>query len=377
MKTEQFFGMLLTILFWITSAFGQSTIPPSCFTNSHDITSLQAWGPYSKRYAGISHIPDMKAGMRFDFSVMPGYYRNRQFIPHVLFESSYYPWDINPSMSRITYRYEMEWKDQVFTDVTYYILDEHRTLVSMNCVNNTAVNQNLVLNLMAYIDYEGEQPQFKTPKDSNIQWHNATDYISNEPVHKSPQYNLVYDGWKRNEMRTSQSLSGFVLGKGFGKNKGDKVSYEINILPGKEKGMIGFRYNTPKGKTSTFQLKGITESRLELQGTGEYNIVSITYTCKEPGKYTLELISEGTYSTDLDGFFIGSEEDIKQIKILPRKLSFIPEIKLGKTKQDFILKYPECDNYYGIAWNYQASQIREVLDNNLESFFRKKTHDHV
>ena len=27
--------------------------------NSHDIASLHAWGPYSKRYAGISHIPDM------------------------------------------------------------------------------------------------------------------------------------------------------------------------------------------------------------------------------------------------------------------------------------------------------------------------------
>ena len=198
MKTKQSLMMLLMIMFWITSALGQSTIPPSCFTDSHDITSLQAWGPYSKRYAGISHIPDMKAGMRFDFSVMPGYYRNRQLIPHVLFESSYYPWDINSSMSRITYRYEMEWKDRVFTDVTYYILDEHRTLVGMNCVNNTAVNQNLVLNLMAYIDYEEEQPQFKIPEDSNIQWHNATDYTSNEPVRKSPQYNLVYDGWNRN-----------------------------------------------------------------------------------------------------------------------------------------------------------------------------------
>lgn len=65
------------------------------------------------------------------------------------------------------------------------------------------------------------------------------------------------------------------------------------------------------------------------------------------------------------------------MKLLPRKLSFIPEIRSRKTKQDFILKYPECDNYYGIAWNYQETQIREVLDDNLESFFRKKTHDHV
>lgn len=118
----------------------------SCFPlpssgNSHDIASLHAWGPYSKRYAGISHIPDMRKGIRFDFSVMPGYYRNRQLVPHVLFESSYYPWEINPEMTRITYRYELEWKDRVYTDVTYHILDDNRTLVGIHCVNNTSMPQ--------------------------------------------------------------------------------------------------------------------------------------------------------------------------------------------------------------------------------------------
>ena len=54
--------------------------------DSHDISSLLSWGPYSKRYAGISHIPNMQQGIRFDFSVMPGYYRNKQLVPHVLFE---------------------------------------------------------------------------------------------------------------------------------------------------------------------------------------------------------------------------------------------------------------------------------------------------
>lgn len=377
MRTKRLLLMLLPVVLWTTSVSGKETIPPSCFNNSHDITSLQAWGPYSKRYAGISHIPDMQTGMRFDFSVMPGYYRNRQLVPHVLFESSYYPWDINPSMTRITYRYEMEWKNRVFTDITYYILDEHRTLVGMRCVNNTTANQNLVLNLMAYIDYEEEQPHFKLEGDSNIQWYNATDYVSNEPVRKSPQYKLVYDGWKRNEMRSSRSLSGFVLGKGFGKEKGDKVVYEVDILPGKETGKIAFRHNTPKNKTATFQLNGVVDSRLELKGNGEYSVTTLPYSCKKPGKYLLEICSEGTCSTDLDGFFIGSEEDMKQLKIVPRNISFTPEIKSGKTKQDLILKYPECDNYYGIAWNYKESKIREVLDDNLESFFRKKTHDHV
>ncbi len=375
MKTKQSLLTLLMLICTSTYTWCQELIPSSCFTNSHDITSLKSWGPYSKRYAGISHIPDMKSGMRFDFSVMPGYYRNRQLVPHVLFESSYHPWNISPNMDRITYRYEMEWKDRVYTDVTYYILNEQQTIVGIHCVNNTASNQNLALNLMAYIDYEKEQPKFKISPNKNIQWYNATDYLSNEPIQKTPQYNLVYDGWKRNEMQTSQSLSGYVLGKEFGKEKGDKVKYEVNILPGWEKGIIIFRYNTPKGKTSVFQVKGLTESLLELKGTGGYSLTAISYSCKKAGKYILELISEGTNSTNLDGFFIGKEEYIKNVKIETRKLSFIPEIK--KKRQDIILKYLECNNYYGIAWNYPQSQIREVLDDNLESFFRKKTHDHV
>ena len=87
--------------------------------------------------------------------------------------------------------------------------------------------------------------------------------------------------------------------------------------------MIGFRYNTPKGKTSTYQIKGITENRLELQGTGEYSIVSIPYFYKEPGKYTLELSSEGTHSTDLDGFFIGSEDFYFRNQIRKNKARFL------------------------------------------------------
>ena len=49
-------------------------------------------------------------------------------------------------MTRITYRYELEWKDRVYTDVTYHILDDNRTLVGIHCVNNTSMPQNLVLN---------------------------------------------------------------------------------------------------------------------------------------------------------------------------------------------------------------------------------------
>ncbi|MCK7553757.1 hypothetical protein MKQ70_01560 [Chitinophaga sedimenti] len=128
------------VLLFATTAQAQ-TIDTGRLNGSHDLR-LPAWGPYSKRYAGISHIPEMQSGMRFDFSVLPGYYRNKLLVPNVRFESQYFPWQVQKDLSAFSYRYELEWKDQVYTDVTYTLLDSTSVQVSMRCVNNTALPQN-------------------------------------------------------------------------------------------------------------------------------------------------------------------------------------------------------------------------------------------
>ena len=359
---------------FVSFAFCQEEID-----NNHDITSLSLWGPYSKRYVGISYIPDIKRGMRFDFSVMPGYYRNKQLVPHVLFESSYYPWEIDPKMNHITYRYELEWKDKVFIDVTYHLLDDFRTLAEIRCVNNTQATQNLALNNIAYIDYPEDEPKVKIQGEGSdrAKWHNATDYTVNEPANKSPQYNLVYDGWKRNEERTSNSLDGSLLGRGFGKNKGDKVAYKVNIPTGKEEGMIAFRYKANKNGKAIFRAKGLIDNQISFEGTGDFAFLYVPYKIEESGDYTLELVSEGGNEIWMDGFFVGAARDIKSINVTSRNIPFTPLLEKGKDKQDFILKYEDSDNYYGVAWNFAESEVREILNDELESFFRRKVHDHV
>ena len=66
---------------------------------SHDL-SLPAWGPYTKRYSGISHVPAANDGVRFDLSVFPGMYRRRVDVPNVRFESGFHPWAAAPDLSR-------------------------------------------------------------------------------------------------------------------------------------------------------------------------------------------------------------------------------------------------------------------------------------
>lgn len=63
--------------------------------NNHDLR-LPDWGPYTKKYMGISHLSDKNNGIRFDLSVFPGFYRKRVEIPNVLWESSYHPWEASP-----------------------------------------------------------------------------------------------------------------------------------------------------------------------------------------------------------------------------------------------------------------------------------------
>lgn len=128
----------------------------SLLTNSHDITSLKAWGPYSKTYSGISHVADVASGNSVDFTLIPGMYRRSYLVPNALYESGCYPWEVSPEMDRICYRYELEWKDRVYIDATYYILDEQVVLLGMHCVNATAEPQNILLQTLASVHFADE-----------------------------------------------------------------------------------------------------------------------------------------------------------------------------------------------------------------------------
>ena len=104
---------------------------PINFSNlagTHDLR-LSKWGPYTKRYMGISHIPEIQEGFRFDLSVFPGLYRRNVNIPNVTWESGYHPWEAAPDLSYFAHRHELIWKDQVYCDIAFCRLDEETALI--------------------------------------------------------------------------------------------------------------------------------------------------------------------------------------------------------------------------------------------------------
>ena len=369
--------VFLLVVLIVNISFGQSKVYSKAYFESlnqtHDIIDLPAWGPYSKKYAGISHIPDLQKGMSFDLTALPGYYRNRVMVPNVLFESGYYPWDISADLSKITYRYELEWKDKVYVDVTYSTLDSSTVLVGMKCVNNTTLPQELQLNLAGFINYPEPYPNVQAVHSEKVQFVNAVLYSDLQFAQSRPSDNLVYDGWFRGEVRNADFLKGNGIGKGFGTDKGDWVSYSINLM--EKQGTLTLRYRLKENTTNSLVASGMVKATIPLKSTGKFELVQVPYH-SSTDQAELKLTSTGGGEIELDGLFIGTEGDSKTIEIKPLEKKFTPEFSKNIEVGTLVLKYPNVDNYYGIAWNFPSSAVREILDEELDVIFKKYVHEH-
>ena len=373
MKTKRILlFMLLTA--YIGCLYSQVSDSYLKLNNTHDMLSLSQWGPYSKKYAGISHINNINKGLRFDVSIFPGYYRNKILVPNVVMESGYFPWEISPDMSEITYRYELEWKDRVYIDVTYSILDSANVLTTMECVNNTEREHALQLNYIANIDYPENHPTKKINKENNACWVNCLNYTDINFTNKRITDNLVFDGWMRGEIRGKEYIDGYAIGKEFGKDKGDKVIYNLPQSIEKE-GILGIYYRMKKGTKLSFQVDGIINKLIICEGTGNFEFLYLPYNLTNHKKRTLTFTSQGGSPIELNGLLFGSREQMKQLKIVPKERNMIP-IETENINS-LCLKFNDIDCHYGLAWDFSPYQVRRILNDELDIFFRKYVHEHL
>jgi hypothetical protein len=190
--------------------------------NSHDLT-LPAWGPYGNQYNGLSHIPDLARGLRFDVSIFPAYYRHRVTVPNLQWEAGYHPWDAAPGLRFFSYRYDLEWKDQVYCDVAYFAIldetDDDVRLVRCEFVNNTDRVQHQALHYFAYLNFPPVRPyshEAILPSRAHLPtgavWIDALDYADLQYAVPRPSDNLVYEGWYRGEIRAHGLVNGTGIG---------------------------------------------------------------------------------------------------------------------------------------------------------------------
>lgn len=368
--------LLLSVFLTTQSLYAQDkrsgSIQFKRLENTHDI-SAGKWGPYSKQYAGISHIPEVAAGIRFDFSVVPGYYRNKIVVPNVLFESGYFPWGFSPDMTTFTYRYELEWKDKVYVDVTYKILDSMTVLAAMKCVNATAMPQNVTLNLMAWLGYPDVFPLKSLSYSQGSMWINAADYRSVQYQKQGPKDNLVTDGLMRGEIRDAAYIDGSAIR--LGEQTGDKVNYNLSFKNAGERGKLSLVYRLGQNKTCSLKISGIVNESILLNGTGSLEVKDLQAVLPRDlnGNLTIEVMQGAPL--ELNGLLLSDGKS--DIKLFDNIRENYPQIISNPKDKNAILKYKDNPAYYGIAWDSKDFTVREVRNDELDMYFRKLVHNHV
>jgi hypothetical protein len=232
-------------------------------------------------------------------SVFPGYYRRQVLVPNSKWESGFHPWEASADLRYFSYRYELEWKDQVYCEVSFSEMGENSRLVRSEFVNRTAQPQNLVLHYMASLNF----PPLRTYSDEVVRpcsaflpeqalWLDSLDYVDLKFAVPRPQDSLVYDGLWRAEVRGHGFVNATGVGSGFGRDQGDRVEYTLRLPETIAQAVLLIRYRASQG-TARFTCEGVACGELNLPESQDFTLAQVRFGDLSAGEYRLGLVSQG------------------------------------------------------------------------------------
>jgi hypothetical protein len=331
--------------------------------NTHDM-ALPAWGPYSNKYNGISHVPAENNGIRFDVIVQPSLYlRNQTALANTQRESGYHPWQASSDLSYFSYRYELEWKDQVFCDVSFSSVDEKSRLIKAEFVNNTDKNRSLALNMFSTIVFPYSK-RIKVSLPDQVKWKQAADYSSKTDSIIPFNYNLVYNGQLRGQINDENAVShtAIVLGK----KPGEKLLYQFSNDRSLSNGVIVFRYRTAGGGETGINVT-VNGKRLApfiVAGAKEYTFAAMDLEDVPAGDFNLVIETPGNTAVILDGFALVKKKELSVVKCTEEQLNEVPQQITTVLPNAAILKFDDITAFYGLVWSDVSADERVVLDDN-------------
>ncbi len=353
--------------------------------DGHDL-ELPRWGPYTKRYMGISHLPDPASGLRFDLAVIPGFYRRKVDVPNVLWESGYHPWEAAPDLSYYAHRHELAWKDQVYVDVSFSALDNSSRIVRCCCVNNTDDPQCLVLHYVASQEYptsrgrhSGLLQRVEPHLPEEALWIDALDYDSLVLGQGHPTDSLTPDGLLRGEVRENDFVGGSALGERFGAREGDCATYRVAVPRALPQAALVVRYRVDRGKHATLRLGGLVAEDVEvrLTGSGAIDEAMVAVGPVEAGEHRLAVTCIDAQALTVDGYVVAAADTAGDISFVQLEPSPRPEITTGPVGKSLLLKYGDVDATYGLVWGEGTCEVRQFLTTELDHFMRETVHHHT
>ncbi len=333
---------------------------------------LPEWGPYSKKYMGVSRaVPDADiSGVRFDCVVHPAEANMNQPAPNVTFPSGWHMWDAAPDLSYFSYRVELEWRDRLFADVAFVKLDDEAVLIRTEYKNNTDLSRNCVLNYYLSIEYPRRRI-VSAYSDGDFAIKKFTEYDMMEYHTPRPWEHLMPNGLHRGEFFDD----GFTDGRGFGE-RAQMPEYVPRTLFGEEPGdtvtltlhadapfdTLTLRYRTTSCSPAKFSLAvGDAEAELTLPPSQELTLFSLPV-CTPAGDVPLTLTSLGGGGAEFDFAALSHAET--PVFILSRAPEYVPECR--RSGGGFALKYKGTPRVFGFSPMTENVRLRSIPSGALE-----------
>ena len=318
------------------------------FHEFHDLT-LPEWGPYSKKYFGISHLSDRETGMRFDFTVVPAVYRRQLGVPDALRPAGYLPWSGSPDLESYGYRQQLEAKDRLYADIRFTRLADHARLVECRCENRSDLPTAFGVHFLSALVAPPEK-RVEPVLPEGVAWLDALDHAGLEWAKLRPRDNLVYDALRRGEVRLSGAVRGGCVGQDWGLEAGDRLTFQ---LPSPVSGPVelALRCRVMAGRTVELVVNGVTVSPV---GNGEWEVVE--FQLPELASGMLTLVSQGGAECRIDGIAVGPGAG--RTAFVEASQAITPKIAAGPVSNSRILSYDSVAPVYGILWSFDSDFVR-------------------
>lgn len=331
---------------------------------------LGNWGPYSKKYSGISRIVDHKTegGVRFDLVVSPAVENADSRVPNVTVPVGVHPWEAKADYSFYSYRYDLEWKDRVYADVSFTKLDSDSVLVRTKFFNNTDITQICLLNLFSAIEYPNVYKSLPV-LPSKCLFIKANDYVSYEYNTHRPWDEQVIDAMSKGEFFDDRFTYHRGLGDRnenryilpafakLGEEKGDRITYSFDASEF-DSPVLHIRYRTTSLNDSKWSLNGETVVFPSAENMG-----TVTLDLKD--KNSIKLVSCGSGGVEFDFFAITEKGETVSVKT--EKHNFRPEIKINDGKGKLVsYKYDGVDGEFFVKTFTDSTRCRDFNTGCLE-----------
>lgn len=288
-------------------------------------------------------------------------------VPNVKWESGCHPWEAAADLSYYSYRYELEWKDRVWCDASFYTAPAGR-FIRCEFHNDTQDPQHVLLHWIVTLQAPGEAQAVMLPDGG--QWLHALDYCRLTYARPPADDHLMPDALTRGEIRGGRFVAGSGLGRrDFGAAPGDQVVYALPVgSAGRE---LAMRYQA-RGPV-VIHMAGAASGRFPLAPSDEPRLLVVPL--GGPDR-ELRIQSEGGGAIEIHGLAVLPPGGAERLRFEPVRYRFAPERdRVGENA--VLLRYADLNRAYGLAWSPAPHRVREFLTRDLEGVFHYNTHDHV